>query len=151
MAYLERAWMLGPSQCGPNILIWRPADDPRNLFNCMPKEILAVAGGGKTSGRPDAAADAETPPGDDTGADGPGGEDHVSLSAPQRVSPVPVCLIAACWHCRRSWETRQRLPDTAGLTELSAVSTWLRRQIARTLPACAAFEWRSSSRTIACM
>lgn len=95
MAYLERAWMLGPSQCGPNVLIWRPADDPRNLFNSAPKDILAVAGSGKAAGRPEATVDADAPPGEDTGADAPDAEGSASTSAPQRLIPVPVCLIAA--------------------------------------------------------
>lgn len=90
--------MLGPDQCGPNLLIWRPADDPRNLFNCAPKDILAIAGSGRAAGRV----------AEDENAEGDGGESTSSHAAPsaaasQRFIPVPVCLLAmyARQACRR--------------------------------------------------
>lgn len=47
--YVSNAWMLGPKQIGPNILLSRDSSDPLNLFRLPRSDVRNVSGGGKTT------------------------------------------------------------------------------------------------------
>jgi len=94
LSYLQSAWMLGPSQCGPNVLIWRPANDPRNLFNAAAKDILHVSGGGKATERAETGGNEEDANDADEAAEETGSQATAVSSASQHLLPVPVCCLA---------------------------------------------------------
>jgi hypothetical protein len=47
MDYLANAWMLGPKYCGPNALVWRSVDDPRNLHKIPRNKVKVLGSGGR--------------------------------------------------------------------------------------------------------
>lgn len=99
LGYLQSAWMLGPSQCGPNVLIWRPASDPRNLFAGAGKDILCVGGGSRGVGRAQAVGHEDEDGDGDEAAEETGSQATAVSAASQRVVQLPVwlpALPAAC-------------------------------------------------------